>query len=268
MKLSLSMFDISLPSQHLVFVFDAPKWLLMRPASVPALWNEEMLRRCIEPVDAVVTGIQRALHLVVIVFPARTGVIPLITVDASARHSRRVSAVAAGQTYLPLCARLRGDLYPSAVEAQLSLMQTERRWAGHFLPLRGQRLLTLLATCLLTNFLLAHLGAGKFGEARGNCAFGAINLFLGAREACSWSSWVVQSGLKTDVLIIAVQFWLWSTKNYNITITILQWLFFLHLQPVVRLWKVKMLGILTGFANSYVLPADITACHLKTGGVL
>lgn len=50
MKLSISVFDISLPSQHLVFVFDAPKWLLMRPASVPALWNREMLRRCIEPV--------------------------------------------------------------------------------------------------------------------------------------------------------------------------------------------------------------------------
>lgn len=42
MKLSLSMFDTSLPSQHLLFVLDAPKWLLVRPASVPALWNEEV----------------------------------------------------------------------------------------------------------------------------------------------------------------------------------------------------------------------------------
>lgn len=46
-------------------------------------------------------------------------------------------------------------------------------------------------------------------RSEGSCAFGAINLFfLGAREACSWSSWVVQSGLRTDVLITAVQFWL------------------------------------------------------------
>lgn len=92
---------------------------------------------------------------------ARTGVIPLITFDASARHSRRVSAVAAGQTYLPLCARLRGDLYPSAVEAQLSLMQTERRWAGHFLPLRGQRLLTRL--CSAGDMSAHKLPAGTFG---------------------------------------------------------------------------------------------------------
>lgn len=42
MKLSVSGFDISLPSQHLLFVFDAPKWLLARPASVPAFWNEEV----------------------------------------------------------------------------------------------------------------------------------------------------------------------------------------------------------------------------------
>lgn len=71
MKLSISMFDIWLPSQHLVFVFDAPKWLLMRPAPVPAIWNEKMLRRCTEPVAAVVTllsGTQRALHLVVRLF--------------------------------------------------------------------------------------------------------------------------------------------------------------------------------------------------------
>lgn len=42
MKLGVSMFDISLPSQHLLFVFDAPKWLLVRPASVPAFRNEEV----------------------------------------------------------------------------------------------------------------------------------------------------------------------------------------------------------------------------------
>lgn len=62
MKLSVSMFDISLPSQHLLFVFDAPKWLLVRPASVPALWNEEVhvvaLRRA--SLLTLVSGIQRA----------------------------------------------------------------------------------------------------------------------------------------------------------------------------------------------------------------
>lgn len=51
MKLSVSMFDISLPSQHLLFVFDAPKWLLVRPASVPASGTRKcVLWRCIEPV--------------------------------------------------------------------------------------------------------------------------------------------------------------------------------------------------------------------------
>lgn len=62
MKLSLSMFDISLPSQHLLFVFDAPKWLLVRPASVPAFWNEEVrvaaLRRA--SLVTLVSGIQSA----------------------------------------------------------------------------------------------------------------------------------------------------------------------------------------------------------------
>lgn len=32
-------------------------------------------------------------------------------------------------------------------------------------------------------------------------------------------------------------------------------------------WKVKMPSILTRFAKSYALPADFTACYLKTGSV-
>lgn len=66
MKLSLSMFDISLPSQHLLFVFDAPKWLLARPASVPAFWNEEVRVVALPRASLVtlVSGIQRAsVHL-------------------------------------------------------------------------------------------------------------------------------------------------------------------------------------------------------------
>lgn len=192
MKLSVSVFDISLPSQHLVFVFDAPKWLLMRPASVPALWNEEMCcsaasRRCcysaIRNSESSSFGCYSFCPL-----PARPGVsLQLLQV----RHTS-------------LCVLIWEEIFihlsscPSAVDAQLSLMQTERRGAGHFLP---------------------HLRAGKVWKSEGSCAFGAISLFfffLGAREA---RSWVVQSGLKTDVLITAVQFWFWSIQNYNFTIT-------------------------------------------------
>lgn len=114
MKLSISMFDISLPSQHLVFVFDAPKWLLMRPASVPALWNEKALRAsrrsCYSPIRNSESSSFGCCNFCLL--PARTGFISLITRSASARHSRHASAVAAGHTFLSLCAHLRGDLYP------------------------------------------------------------------------------------------------------------------------------------------------------------
>lgn len=60
---------------------------------------------------------------------------------------------------------------PSAVEAQLSLMQTERRGAGHFLP---------------------HLRAGKVWKSEGSCAFGAISLFfffwVQEKHVAGWSS--------------------------------------------------------------------------------
>lgn len=111
MKLSISMFDILLPSQHLVFVFGAPKWLLMRPASVPALWkgNVQASRRaCYSPIRISESSSFSCFNFL----PARTGVISLITWSASARHSRRVSALAAAQTCLPLCAHFRRDPYP------------------------------------------------------------------------------------------------------------------------------------------------------------
>lgn len=50
----------------------------------------------------------------------------------------------------------------------------------------------------------------------------SLIFFLGAREACSWSGWVVQSCLKAAVSITAVQFWPRSIKNKNIAITIVR----------------------------------------------
>lgn len=146
-KLSVSMFDISLSSQHLVFVFDAPKWLLTRPASVPAPRNEEMLRRCIEPADAVVPllpGIRRAPRVVLTTVacsqlqPASFHSLHRVS---SARHRRRVSAVAAGQTYLPVCAHLRRDLYPFKLPSISSGTTTSSHADGErhtFPPRRGQ----------------------------------------------------------------------------------------------------------------------------------
>lgn len=166
MKLSVSVFDISLPSQHLVFVFDAPKWLLMRPASVPALWNEEMCcsaasRRCcysaIRNSESSSFGCYSFCPL-----PARPGVsLQLLQV----RHTS-------------LCVLIWEEIFihlsscPSAVDAQLSLMQTERRGAGHFLP---------------------HLRAGKVWKSEGSCAFGAISLFffffwVQEKHVAGWSS--------------------------------------------------------------------------------
>lgn len=122
MKLGIATFDISLPSQHLVFVFDAPKWLLMRPASVPALWNEEMLRRCCccSPVRNLESSSFSCSHFLP-PLAARTGAISLVTRRAPARRCRHACAVAAGQTYLASCAHLRGDLYP------LKLLSISRR---------------------------------------------------------------------------------------------------------------------------------------------
>lgn len=195
MKLSISMFDIWLPSQHLVFVFDAPKWLLMRPAPVPALWNEKMLRRCTEPVAAVVpltSGIQRALHLVVRIFARSQLELALfhslhqVLLPDSAGVSLQLLQV----THTSLCVLIWGEIfihlssYPSAVEPQLSVMQTERRWEGHFL-LSGDMSAQKLPA--------GTLEGREVWRSEGSCAFGAINLFFWVQEkhvaaVAGWSS--------------------------------------------------------------------------------
>lgn len=73
MKHRINMFDICLPSQHLVFVFDAPERLLMRPASVPAfclgmrkwmklVWlsEQESAGSHVSPRYAVIEGLENA----------------------------------------------------------------------------------------------------------------------------------------------------------------------------------------------------------------
>lgn len=165
MKLSVSTFDISLPSQHLVFVFDAPKWLLVRPASVPALWNEQMLRRCSEPVDAVVTllsGIRRALHLVVII-----SAFSLLELALFHCFHPVLLPDAAGQTYLPLCAHLRGDLYPFKHQP-ISIRATTisdadwERVNGTLSASAGSEMVLLTQLCPVGDMSAQKLPAGTF----------------------------------------------------------------------------------------------------------
>lgn len=119
MKLSVSMFDILLPSQHLLFVFDAPK-MAPHEAGVCASFPEWGSKCCGAASNQWTVSLLRYQEFRELLcgcynfcpLQARTGIISLITSTASARRSRHASAVDAGHTYLPLGANLRGDLYP------------------------------------------------------------------------------------------------------------------------------------------------------------
>lgn len=205
MKHRINMFDIYLPSQHLVFVFDAPKWLLMRPRVCASFlfWNEEMNEGCLSSSvstlqrvsgrpcfpAAVLSGNGRALNLIITLYACfhpnvSTGITTLITfgwfLNVVAKHSPGMSVqfLFFFFTHACVCSSEKRSL-SSQARAQQQFNHKYLSWRGRSRETESERLSATAGskitnsivlgwvTCLLSNFLLATSEGRKVWRKRG-----------------------------------------------------------------------------------------------------